>query len=136
MTTRVFSIILAVITAVSLQASCGKVNKEESTETGASTVQKSDDPIVAEIDDYLAKLSNEHNFDGRTFTWIGSGGEAPTDEEETGSVENDAFYYRQRDLEGLFGIDWINYTSQAVDDSGIHPTIDNVLRDVMAGTNS
>ena len=136
MTTRVFSIILAVITAVSLLASCGKVNKEESTETGASTVQKSEDPIVAEIDDYLAKLSNEHNFDGRTFTWIGSGGEAPTDEEETGSVENDAFYYRQRDLEGLFGIDWINYTSQAVDDSGIHPTIDNVLRDVMAGTNS
>ena len=46
------------------------------------------------------------------------------------------FYFRQRDIEEKFGIDWTNYTSESFDDSGIHPTIENVLRDVMAGTNS
>ena len=133
---RICSLILAMLTVMSFLVSCGntKNNKETNTQTGTTETPK--DPIIAEIDSYVDELASQNNFEGRSFTWIGSGGEAPVTEDETGDVENDAFYYRQRDIEDKFGIDWINYTAEAFDESGIHPTIQNVLRDVMAGTNS
>ncbi len=133
---RVFSIILAVILTATYLVSCGSDENIIEEKTHTNNNESLIDPVLDEIDEYVDELAAEYNFDGRSFTWIGSGGEAPEKEEETGDIENDALYHRQRDIEDKFGIDWTNYTSQSVDDSGIHPTIENVLRDVMAGTNA
>lgn len=133
---RMLSLILAAVMTSAALVSCGSDKDPEQTAPPTNTADKNTDPIIAEVDAYVNGLAEEHNFEGRSFTWIGSGGEAPVSDEETGDIENDAFYFRQRDIEELFGLDWVNYTSESFDNSGTHPTIENVLRDVMAGTHS
>lgn len=118
---------------MTMLASCKTTEGPEETQT-LSTSEVSNDPLVAEIDEYIAALSEEHQFNGKTFTWVGSGAENPTDEEEIGDVQSDARYYRQRDIEEKFDVDWVNYVPERLEGVGESPTVTAVKEDVMAGS--
>ncbi len=93
-----------------------------------------EDPLIPEIDDHVGNLSEDYNFKGQSFTWIGSGYQAPEREEELGDVQSDALYFRQREIEELFEIDWTNYTPGQTDDPGVDVIVEAVKQDVLAGT--
>ncbi len=97
---------------------------------------KKGDNGIGENDDqytvYVKELAGEVNVEGQTFTYIGRGGENfPIKNEETGDISSDALYYRQRDLEVIFGIIWEPVITEIGPD-----TADSVINDVMAGGDS
>ncbi|MBR6808270.1 MAG: extracellular solute-binding protein [Clostridia bacterium] len=94
------------------------------------------DPELKEIDDYVDELAAEYNFGGKTFTFVGGGSQAPSDDYETGDTVNDALYYRQRDIEEKFDVEFCNYVPESVDGEEVHPVVDSVRIDVMAGTHA
>ena len=105
MKTKLLSLLLATLMCSSLFVACssGKDNKE--TTGNNNTVEETDDTI-ARVNSYVKDLASEHKVEGNTFTYIGGGGQTAEDEEETGNIENDALYKRQRDLEEMVGIKW------------------------------
>jgi len=131
MAKKLIALVLVLCMALPMFVACGE-EKKPATQV-SQTVPKNDDPEIAEIDAYLADLSAEQraSVEGKTFTWIGVGVTKET--EETGDLEEDALYYRQRDLEDIFGITWVTAENEGVE-GGPHPTYENVRKDVMAGT--
>lgn len=131
--------ILAVLTLLGvLLSSCTESQKENET-TKADTAEKEkttaeqyisfDNP---EVDEYVNSLAEAYDFNGRTFTWCGNEGQAPYKEEETGELRNDALYYRQREIEEKFGIDWVNFWPPDLG-TGNQGVYDFVMQDVLSG---
>lgn len=132
------SIILALVMASSLLASCGSGSskKTETTSSTKSTATSTEttDPDTAEVDSYVSDLASGKNYDGKTFTYIGRNGDNnfPEKEEITGSLTSDALYNRQREIEEKFSVKWVNNT-----DSQDGPAVaDKVTQEVMAGGTS
>ncbi|MBR6807876.1 MAG: hypothetical protein IKM46_05790 [Clostridia bacterium] len=135
MAKRIIALVMLLCMALPMFVACGEEKKESVSTTSPLFSQntKEEDPEIAKVEAYIAELATEQkaSVEGKTFTWIGVG---VTDaEEETGDLEEDALYYRQRDLEDIFGIDWVTAENEGVE-GGPHPTFENVRKDVMAGT--
>ncbi len=141
------ALILSVILLSLSFSSCGTVENDlynieknsegpdsASKETEAETTNKSfvdfDNP---DIDEYVEDLAAVYGKKGESFTWCGNEGQAPWNEEETGELQNDALYFRQRQLEETFGVAWDNYRPAAIGDSENQPVYDHVMQDVLSG---
>ncbi len=84
---------------------------------GASQVD-ADAAEEAEITAYVEALALGVDFDGASFTYIGrDDSNFPAQDEETGALLSDSVYYRQRDIETLFGVDWVNKTTRYGDEA-------------------
>lgn len=128
------AVFLIILMMIPLITSCGEDNKPTETQKNVESSTVNAEPIADDIDGYVTELAEEYNFNGKTFTWIGGGVESPTVEEETGDVQSDAIYNRQREIEEKFGVKWINYVPEDVEDSYNCGVVDAVIEDVMAGT--
>ncbi len=88
-----------------------------------------------EISEYVKTLADGSDFEGVTFTFIGKDDDKysnyPVKDEETGEISSDALYYRQRDLEDVFGIVWDPVKTVDGDETG-----DKVISEVAAGGDS
>ena len=89
---------------------------------------------LSEVDEYISYLAEKNDFRGKTFTWIGGGSQAPTDDEETGDLMSDALFHRQMEIEEKFLIDWQNFSPPESEGMVIHPVVESVKQDVLAGT--
>jgi len=134
MTKKIICVTLALLITLPFLAACGEKKESVQTNQNIGTGKVDTDPLVSEIDEYVSDLAEEYNFNGKKFTWIGGGVEAPKVEEETGDVQSDAIYNRQREIEEKFGVKWINYVPENVEDSYNCGVVDAVIEDVMAGT--
>ena len=146
MAKKLLALALVLLMVVPMIASCGKVENQGSNEgqqggnavntkpNNGFEISEEEQAIFDSIDEYVGDLAAKNNFSGETFTWIGGGSQAPTTDEETGDILSDALYYRQRDIESLFGITWENYQPEQLEGSSSHPVVDAVVNDVMAGT--
>jgi len=134
MAKKIICVTLALLITLPFLAACGEKKESVQTNQNIGTDKVDTDPLVGEIDEYVSDLAEEYNFNGKKFTWIGGGVEAPKVDEETGDVQNDALYNRQREIEEKFGVSWVNYTPERIEDSLNSPTVDAVIEDVMAGT--
>ena len=113
---KILASVLAVVMLLTALASCGaKVTdvKDKTASTGSAASELSpaiDVELISEIDAYVDDLvlGWEDVYYGKTFTWCGNQGQTPDREEETGDIKSDALYYRQREIEERFGIDWVN----------------------------
>lgn len=94
------------------------------------------DPLIPVINEYVDELASTYNFKGKTFNWMGTvGWQAPEVEDETGNTADDAMYFRQREIEEKFGLDWQNITAPGAGaGDAISPTVELIRQDVMAGT--
>ncbi len=132
---RIISTILVVFMISCMLVSCGDTkNPAETTIVPIGNSASGEDTLTGEIDSYIAELASENNFNGKTFTWIGEGVETPKAEEETGDIQSDALYNRQRAIEEAFGLKWVNYVPEAFEGSYNCGTVDAVIEDVMSGT--
>ncbi len=136
---KILSILLLCAMLLSFAVSCEKNDTDDTktTETAKNSdtaIEMEEDPLVDDIEEHVEILAEENNFKGRSFTWVGSGYQAPEKEEDIGDVQSDALYYRQRDIEELFEIDWNNYTPEELEDKGLDPFAEAVKQDVLAGT--
>lgn len=109
-----------------------KENKDDITAEAETAAKQYIDFTNREVDDYVNGLADDYDFNGRTFTWCGNEGQAPVKEEETGDLRNDALYYRQRQIEETFGIDWVNFWPPDLG-TGNQGVYDHVMQDVLAG---
>ena len=137
---KLIALLLVLLMVVPMIASCGDngndvndpwADLDDEEENGGD--DEDEDPINAEIDEYIQELAADHNLSGKTFTWIGGGNEAPDNTEEVGDLEQDALYFRQRDIEEAFDVSWVNFEPSHVEGGG-HPVVDAVKQDVLAGT--
>lgn len=132
---RVTALIFALLLASSVLVSCGSTGRVDVNNgagvpaTGTGITGES-----AEIDSYVDQLSRKYDCMGESFTWIGGGSQAPVEEEDTGDIMSDALYFRQREIEDKFGIIWNNYSPPEQADMSIHPVVDAVRQDVLAGS--
>ncbi|MBQ2469427.1 MAG: hypothetical protein II503_07025, partial [Clostridia bacterium] len=98
---RVLTVLLAVLFVIPAIA-CGKAPEapETETETGTpATETATDQEEYAEIDEYVNELAEAIDTEGMTFTYIGRQSDNfPKKDEETGDIQSDAVYFRQRDL--------------------------------------
>ena len=126
MKVRILALILAALMIGAALASCnqGEGSGTQDTETGVATEPAEKN----EIDEYVDELATRYDTEGKTFTYIGHSVNFPTEEKETGEILSDSLYYRQRDLEEIFGIDW-----DPVSLDGGPATKDQVINEVTAG---
>lgn len=127
---KAVALMLALLTSSSLFAACGSEKNTKTDDTDASSTAETEiSAESAEIDDYVASIAAEHDFDGASFVYIGRNGNDMIEvTEETGNLLSDAVYKRQRELEEYFGITWTNViTEDGVD------TQTKVVDDVLAG---
>lgn len=144
MTKRMLSALLTILILLGTSVSCGRADggaetaKNEGFSSADTEEQESNavekDPLMDAIDEHVSELAGGCSFKGQSFTWIGIGYQAPKKDEELGDVQSDAFYFRQREIEERFFIDWINYTPPALEDQGLDPITEAVKQDVLAGT--
>jgi len=135
MNKKILSLLLALLMVCTVLAACGSkkdVKETQSSETGNVGVDE-----FAEVNAYVEGLvASQGTFGGKTFTIIGSPRAiVAEDQEETGNLENDALYKRQRDLEDYFDIE-IEFVESKGVDSGYEntgaETADKVRTDVMS----
>ena len=136
MAKRIIALVMLLCMALPMFVACGDDKAPASTTGvvfGGQNNSATVDPEIKEVDAYVSELAAEQkaSVQGKTFTWIGVGVTEET--EETGDLEEDALYFRQRDLEEIFGISWVTAENEGVE-GGPHPTFENVRKDVMAGT--
>lgn len=130
---RFLAMLTVLLLTVPLLFSCSSSDSDDVQQTDA--VSGNTDTEFAEIDTYVDSLAANHNYNGATFNIICREDARPVDEEETGNLENDAMYKRQRDLEDKFAVD-IEYFACTGTDYGGSPTsevADKVHIDVLAG---
>jgi len=134
---KIFALLLAVIMVCTVLASCGKTKKPAATVSTTKAEANDIDNIAIYLDSLVA---NQGTFGGATFTIIGSPKAIISeDPEETGNLENDALYKRQRDLEDIFLIDIEFVESKGIDsgyDNTGAETADRVNTDVMSNLGS
>ena len=131
---RVFVILFAVILVLPLIA-CGKEAGKDTAEAptaAPATESATESEEYAEIDSYVKELAGSADTEGMTFTFIGrSSDNFPKEEKETGDIQSDAVYFRQRDLCDIFGLDWEPVITENGD-----ATKDRVINEVTAGGDS
>ncbi len=134
---KLIALALVLVMVIPMVVSC-KDDKKDPVDTDVETEVKDEelDPEIQKVNDYIDELAGKYNFDGQSFTWIGGGHQAPKEEAETGDVASDALYYRQREIEEKFKIDWTNYSPEQVEGSSNHPVVDAVMQEVLAGGDS
>lgn len=137
---KIISILLALVMTFTVLVSCSDTEQGKETSVGTENndvVEQSDDPLVDKASEFVDELGAEYDFGGRTFAWIGSGVQRPEKEEETGDIQNDALYNRQREIEDQFNIDWVN-TAAEIDtgDDGVHAVYEAVKTAVFAGSDA
>lgn len=136
MNKKLLALILAVLMVCTVLASCGDSKKTGNTSTTGSSSSAGEENEFAEIDAYVADLAADHNYDGKTFTIIGTGNQIIAEEPEiTGNLENDTLYTRQLELEDKFGLS-IEFVESTGEDAN-YPTTgaetaDRVNTDVMS----
>ncbi len=140
---KLIALMLVLLMVVPFVASCNKNDSDEDDggnrpNYDTDNAIQEEDPYAeknAEIDEYIDELALAHKLNGKSFTYIGGGGQAPDPESdgETGDVEKDAFYFRSRDIEDKFGLDWTDYIPEQVEGAG-HAVVDAVNQDVLAGS--
>ena len=131
---KTFAILLAILFVLPVIAceNKGKVNETETRSTAPATETATGNNDYSEIDAYVNELASSVNTDGMEFTFIGrSSDNFPNKDEETGVIQSDAVYFRQRDLTEIFGIDWEPVITENGDD-----TKDRVINEVTAGGDS
>ena len=134
---KITAFIMALLLTSSVLVSCGSTGKPGTNNgayvpaTGTGITGES-----AELDSYVDNLSRKYDCMGESFTWIGGGSQAPKEEEDTGDIMSDALYFRQREIEEKFGVTWTNYSPPEQADMSIHPVVDAVRQDVLAGSGS
>ncbi len=138
---KLLALVLVLLMVVPFMAACnssdnGKkpVSTNSSTETDAGENDPADtDPLMGEIDEYIEELAAIYtDLKGKTFTNFGIGWEAPTKDEETGDVMSDAYYFRQREIEDAFQIDWVNALAGTSGETS-SATVEEIKQDVLAG---
>ena len=130
---RILSLILAALTCASLLVACNSGKEAEKTSETVPAPEDADETSVR-VTEYARDLATEHKLEGITFVYAG-GYQQPEFEEETGNIENDALYKRQRDIEEIFEIDIVNAELKVDSNSTSgHEVVDSVKRAVMAGT--
>ncbi len=143
---KIIALILACVTVAAMIASCGgKGNdapKEEATSSNAAETEtekngediSASDEEINGIKNYVNELAGKINVTGSTFTWFGPnnvGVNAPEKSEETGDILSDAVYYRQRDIEDIYGVKWENLWGEHGEDVAT-----KVINEVMAAGQS
>ena len=114
---KILVLLLVILMVVPAIVSCGDSGEEPKntinydTEAGGEDEETEEDPLIAEIDEHMGELSTLFSFKGKTFTWLGPSWQAPEKDEETGDAEDDAMYFRQRDIEDMFGLKYIASSS-------------------------
>ena len=136
---QIAALMLALLIALPFSVSCSKEKEKDikSTDTSAATDSGTNESEYAEIDSYVGKLAADCNFDGATFTVLGSESVWPTEEEITGNLESDALWNRYREVEEKFNVDM---THVSADGSGYETSgaeiADRVHQDVLSGGSS
>ena len=113
---KILALLLVVLMAAPAIVACGNTSDTpkqtinyETEEGGEENAEE--DPLIGEIDEYVAELASQYSFKGETFAWIGPNGwEAPEKDEETGDAVDDARYFRQREIEDAYGREEVPYT--------------------------
>ena len=134
MAKKIIILLLALALILPTLAACNgnKPNDGGKTTEPAGTSAVTSNSEYAEIDSYVADLAASTNTQGASFTYVGRESDNfPKKEQETGDIQSDAVYFRQRDLVQVFGIDWDTYITQNGDD-----TTDTVITEVTAGGDS
>ena len=141
---KILILILAVLMVLPLLASCNGGEpkqtdgpKETGTqqESGSDTAETEENGEQEEITAYVKDIAAGVDFEGRDFNIITRDDEASTNfpkkEQETGVIEEDAVYYRQRDVEEFFriNIDYVTTENGEV-------AADQVINEVTAGGTS
>ncbi len=131
---RIAAFILAALLVLPLiacrrDAEVQTAEKSSETPVAEPTTEESDH---AEIDSYVKELAASAGTEGMTFTFIGrSSDNFPKEDRETGDIQSDAVYYRQRDLSESFGLVWDPVITENGD-----ATKDRVINEVAAGGDS
>ncbi|MBR7032342.1 MAG: hypothetical protein IKI03_01765 [Clostridia bacterium] len=144
---KIAALILACLMIVPFIASCGQKNEGAGRNTDVQTTDAStggdeteDDSVTAsqaeikEIMDYVNDVASKIEVGGIDFTWFGPSNvavNAPEKDEETGDIMSDAVYYRQRDIEEIYGVKWHNEWGENGED-----VADKAENEVMAGGDS
>ncbi len=141
---KLIALMLVLLMVVPLIVSCddkdtGKDDDGNRPNYGTQDAIGEDDPYAeknAEIDEYIDELALAHKLNGKSFVYIGGGAQAPDPDSdgETGDVQKDAFYFRSRDIEDKFGLDWTDYIPEQVEGASGHAVVDAVNQDVLAGS--
>ena len=143
MAKKVMLLILAVLMILPLFASCAKdggnkpsggTKETDTSPASGSETASPEESEREEITAYVKDVAAGVDFAGKVFTFIGKDeepGNFPKKEQETGIIEEDAVYFRQRDVEEFFGID-IEY----VPTENGEITADQVINEVTAGGSS
>ena len=120
---KIPAMILACLKILPFAASCsknegaGRQIGSQAADTSTADAETDDDSVTAsqaeinEIMAYVNDLASKISVEGVDFTWFGPNNvevNAPEKDEETGVIENDAVYYRQRDIEEIYGVNWHN----------------------------
>ncbi len=137
MTKKILSLVLAILFVALAVCSCSGKSGPSGSEAPASSVPTDSGTAEErdEINDYVKELAAGVSFNGETFTYIGKDDQTysnfPIKEEETGDISSDALYFRQRDIEEYFGIEWESVRTKDGDETG-----ERVINEVTAGGNS
>ncbi|MBR4661419.1 MAG: hypothetical protein IKO92_01665 [Clostridia bacterium] len=143
---KIPALILALLMVVPFAASCNK-NEGAGRQTASQTIDSAtagdeteDDAVTAsqaeinEIMAYVNDVASQINVEGISFTWFGPNNvavNAPEKSEETGDIMSDSVYFRQRDIEEIFGVDWHNEWGENGED-----VAEKAENEVMAGGDS
>ena len=127
--------VLAVMMVLPLIVSCSDTCSDAESSTATQWVTETEEDSFLEIDSYVSDLvSSSGGFDGSAFNIISSEMSVlPETMEETGSLENDTLYKRQRDIEELFGVKMELSKATGIGYEDVeHEINDLVRRDVMS----
>ncbi len=127
---RIVSIFLVLLMLLPALVSCNKDKNQKSGDGLNADVYNTDSD--KKIIEYVNDLASEADYSGETFTYYGGQQEnLPVEEEETGDLLSDALFYRTRDIEDLFGIDFVNLLGEGSD-----KVAESVTNEVLSGGDS
>lgn len=132
---KIISSVLALVCIAPLFTACADNNKNKDTTPLESVTYEIDSELITGVDKYINDLADfwYDEVAGKTFTWCGNQGQYPAREEETGDIQNDAIYHRQREIEEKFGVDWNNLVTQHNGITANYSVYDYVMQDVLSG---
>ena len=125
---KMLALVLALLMASATLAGCAKAGSRERIDrkTNDKAYDSEEDRAIK---DYVVELSEDVSYEGQTFTYLGGQGDNfPAKEEETADIRSNALFYRQRDIEDLYGVTWENVNLDGSDE-----VKDAVINEVMAG---
>ena len=128
---RIFALLLVAVMLAAALVGCGGSNAKKRPKNNSNS-NAYDSEEDREIKEYVVGLSEDASYDGETFTYMGGWSDNfPAKEEETADILSNALFYRQRDIEDLYGVKWVNHNVDGSD-----ACKDTVINEVMAGGDS